>query len=168
MVYNSSRRAQCQLAACLPACCRCFWRGPYSRPEQAELARRPNSKMDSSMVQEVQSYLNTIFLGRHSLFWDGCSCSFHYCSSSVKSHARDARRHGWRYPATPCACTDAAATSLKGGKKIENMQLKPTNLQFGMCGLMVNTSSVLSLHAFTNNVWICWLYCKKAFVILDY
>jgi len=26
------------------------------------------------MVQEVQSYLNTIFLGRHSLSWDGCSC----------------------------------------------------------------------------------------------
>ena len=26
------------------------------------------------MVQEVQSYLNTIFLGRHSLLWDGCSC----------------------------------------------------------------------------------------------
>ena len=42
--------------------------------------------MDSSLVQEVQSYLNTIFLGRHSLFRDGCyASSFYYAPRMVPS-----------------------------------------------------------------------------------
>ena len=79
---------------------------------------RPNSKMDSSLVQEVQSYLNTIFLGRHSLFRDGCYASSFYCAPLSRATMRRhgavfyRARHAWQRKWQEC-CSHSSSANLR-------------------------------------------------------